>query len=185
MDEYLGIIKLFAGNFVPVNYLMCNGALLSIAQNSALFSLLGTTYGGDGVNTFALPDLRGQVAVGAGQSRRTGTPYIEGQVAGTEATTLTVANMPPHTHKSTLNINTATPTLSAPVAGVNLGVPGVQSGRDFVPDLAYTTAAPNLALGDDTVTVTATGGGQAISNMQPFLVLNYIICVNGIYPSRP
>lgn len=78
MEEYMGIIKLFAGNFVPQNYLMCDGSLLPISQFSALFSLLGTTYGGNGTTTFALPDLRGQVAVGAGQSK-TGTTYTEGK----------------------------------------------------------------------------------------------------------
>lgn len=179
----MGIIKLFAGNYVPQNYLMCDGSLLSIAQFSALFSLLGTTYGGNGTSTFALPDLRGQVAVGAGTSK-TGTTYVEGQVSGTENVTLTIPNLPAHTHNGSVVINNANSTLDAPVAGAALGIPGSLSGRSFIPSLGYINATPNLALSNASVVTTSTGSNVPVNNMQPYLALNYIICVYGIYPPR-
>ena len=179
----MGVIKLFGGNFVPQNYLMCDGSLLSISQNSALYSILGTYYGGDGVNTFALPDLRGVVAVGAGRAK-TGTVYTEGEVNGTENVTLTIANLPAHTHNGSVVVNSANSDLNAPVAGAALGVPGTLSGRDFIPSLGYVNSTPNVVLSNASVVTTPTGSNIPIPNMQPYLVLNYIICVNGIYPPR-
>lgn len=179
----MGIIKLFAGNYAPQNYLMCDGSLLPISQFSALFSLLGTSYGGNGTTTFALPDLRGQVPVGAGQSK-TGTSYILGQVSGTENVTITVPNLPAHTHNGSVVVNNTNSTLNAPVAGAALGVPGALSGRDFVASLGYVNAAPNVALSNASVVTTPTGSNIPVNNMQPYLALNYIICVYGVYPPR-
>lgn len=185
MDEYMGVIKLFAGNFVPQNYLMCNGNLLSISQYTALFAILGTTYGGDGRTTFALPDLRGQVAVGAGQSKKTGTAYVEGQASGSEVITLLENNLPPHIHNGSMVVSSTNATDSTPVEGVALGLTGEMSGRAFVPKLSYVNATPNVRLSNTSVITTPTGAGVAVENMQPYLALNYIICVQGLFPPRP
>lgn len=181
----MGVIKLFAGNFVPQNYLMCNGNLLSISQYTALFSILGTTYGGDGRTTFALPDLRGQVAVGAGQSKKTGTAYVEGQTSGSELITLLENNLPPHIHNGSIAVSSTNATDATPVAGASLGVIGEIAGRDFASKLGYVNATPNVRLSNTSVVTTPTGAGIPIENMQPYLALNYIICVQGLFPPRP
>jgi microcystin-dependent protein len=183
MDEYLGIIKLFAGNFAPQGWMYCNGALLSISQNTALFSLLGTTYGGDGMTTFGLPDLRGRVALGynAG-SPGPGLPnYALGQLGGETNHTLIQTEMPQHIHgiaATTTNASTGTPGNT-----VFIATPGGLSGRTFTATLGFDTTAPNTMLSPGSIT--PTGGSQPHNNMQPYLALGYIICVSGLYPSRP
>ena len=184
MEEFIGIVKLFAGNFAPKGWALCNGQLLPISQYSAVFSLLGTTYGGDGVTTFALPDLRGRVVVGTGQGNGTSN-YIEGQMGGVENTTLLVQNIPPHTHIATLNVNGTDSTDSVPARGGSIAVPGVQSSRTFTPTLGFNSATPDVPLNPASVTNAPSGGGMPISIMQPFNSMYYIICLEGIYPSRP
>ncbi|TGE21677.1 phage tail protein [Hymenobacter aquaticus] len=179
MDEYIGMIKLFAGNYAPQNWAICNGNLISIAQNSALYSILGTTYGGNGTSTFALPDLRGRVAVGAilGQGN-----YPLGLIGGVETVTLTTQQMPGHTHQ--LVGNTATGNVASP-AGAMLGAAtGSISTGDEVTVNPYTTTTPGTPTPMSPSAIAPVGGSQAHENRPPFLALNYIICVNGLYPSR-
>jgi microcystin-dependent protein len=168
MEGYIGQVILFAGNFAPRAWAFCAGQLLSIAQNTALFSILGTTYGGNGQTTFALPDLRGCVPVGPGQGPGL-TDRTLGERGGQEAVLLTEAELPAHAHRasgSTANANSTVPT------GRVLGA----GPTNFVPAGDGTLMAP--------AAIRKTGGDQAHNNMQPWLGLNYIICLEGIYPSR-
>lgn len=194
MDEYIGMIKIFAGNFVPQGYLECNGALLAVSANQVLFSLLGTTYGGDGKTTFALPDLRGRAPVGMGTGL--GLPTItEGEVGGTNQTTLTLNNLPMHTHiatiggQSALKVSSGNATQSAATANASIATPGTNSGRSFTPTLGFNTSAPDMAIGglnvsQLTVTNANAGNGQPFNNMPPYLGIKYIICTDGVYPSH-
>jgi microcystin-dependent protein len=175
VDEYLAEIRLFAGMYEPRGWMFCDGRLLSIAQNLALFSLLGTTYGGDGVNTFALPDLRGRVPVGAGAGPGL-TPRALGETGGSEQHALNTAEIPAHTHTILAN-NTATPENSASPTNA---VYAVSDGGDAAP--VYATATPDTTLAARAMT--PTGDNQPHPNMQPALGLNYIICVCGTYPNR-
>lgn len=184
MDEFIGIVKLFAGNFAPKGWALCNGQLLPVSQYSAVFSILGTTYGGDGVTTFALPDFRGRVVVGTGQGPGT-SYYSEGQKGGVENTTLLVQNIPPHTHMATLNVSAADSTESVPARGGAISVPGVQTSRTFTPTLGFNATTPDVALNPASVTNAPAGGGLPVSIVQPYNSMNYIICLEGIYPSRP
>lgn len=179
MDEYLGIVKLFAGNFAPQGWMFCNGAILSIQQYTALFSLLGTTYGGNGTTTFALPNLMGRVAVGAGNGA--GLPAVTpGQAAGTATATLTNSNMPAHTHGQQFlsgAATTPTPATNLSLAQANGTVPGT---GDSTTTNIYGSAGTAVAGGQ----TAAAGGNQPFSIMPPYLGMNYIICVNGLFPSR-
>ena len=197
MDNlYLGEIILFAGNFPPRSTAYCNGQLLSIAQNQALFSLLGTIYGGDGRTTFALPDLRGRVPVNSG-GNSTGpglTTRRLGQRSGEENHILQINEMPQHNHTATLDngsasikISTGDGTTNDPAG--NFLAKGVTPAAGPVPaNVAniYATTSNSTMAGDltGTPTINNTGGSQAHNNMQPWLGLNYIICLQGLFPSR-
>ncbi len=184
MDEYIGIIKIFGGNFAPKGWFTCNGQLLSIAQYSALFSLLGTTYGGDGITTFALPNLQSRAPIGMGQGP--GLSYrAQGQVGGSENNTLLVPNIPPHNHPATLSVNNTDSGQGVATTGASIATPGTLSGRTFTATLGYNTATPNTALNAASVTTAPIGQGMPVNNMQPFIAMNYIICWSGVYPSRP
>jgi len=181
MDEYLGIIKIFAGNFAPRGWMMCNGQILSIAQNTALFSLLGTTYGGNGQTTFALPNLQSRVPVGMGQGPGLSS-YVQGQLGGTENTTLTLANMPAHNHQVVGNLS-----VKANPNGSNTDSP---EGAYFAPAAAqiYNDASAGSFMAADAVSInlptTIAGSNIPFNNLSPYIAMNYIICVSGIYPSR-
>ena len=190
MEPFLSLIVLWAPNFAPRGWAFCNGAILSIAQNTALFSLLGTTYGGNGQTTFALPDFRGRVPVGVGQGPGLSN-YDLGQVGGSENTTLTINQMPSHTHGLALTV-----TISASNAGATSNVATV-SGTNTLgaladpstgnPILGYNNQPPNVALNTGAViggTIQPAGGSQPFSLMQPYLAINYIIALEGIFPSR-
>jgi len=182
MDEYMGIIKLFAGNFAPQGWLYCSGQILPISQYTALFSLLGTTYGGNGQTTFALPDLRSRVPVGGGMGAAPDGSNIQlGQVGGTSTVTLNGTQLPPHSH--TLSVSSENAAQSAATAGTAIATPGALNGRTFAGTLGFNTSTPNTVLSPASIA----GGGQGLphDNMQPYLGLSYIICVNGLYPSRP
>ncbi|MEZ4447950.1 MAG: tail fiber protein [Nannocystaceae bacterium] len=166
MEGFIGEIRLFAGNFAPRAWMLCEGQLLSIAQNTALFSILGTTYGGDGRTTFALPDLRGRAPVQAGHGPGL-SDYRLGQKSGAEQVTLTVSQMPSHNHSVTSSSEDANAKL--PSSGY------LTAGG------AYTTTANQTALPSY---IGNTGGNQPVSLVQPVLALNYIICIQGIFPSR-
>jgi len=186
MEEFIGIVKAFAGNFAPRGWMLCNGQIIGIAQNTALFSILGTTYGGNGQTTFALPDLRGRAPIGWGQGPGLSN-YVLGQVSGTENTSILISNMPAHNHVATstltLNASNAAATVATPVAGNALG-----AAKDVNTDPVsmYTTSTPNVPLAGGTVatTVGISGGSVPISILQPTLAITYIICTEGIFPSR-
>lgn len=181
MEGYIAEIRMFAGNFNPLYWRYCDGSILSIAQNTALFSLVGTTYGGNGQTTFALPDLRGRVAVGAQFSQGPGLPaYQLGEMAGTPTTTLLLTNLPFHNHPVT-----GTVTMVA-----NSGTDGQTddpNGRLLSGAQIYTNNTSEPAPMAPCVTNLSTsfaGNNAPFNNMPPYLGMNYIICVEGIYPSR-
>ena len=166
MSEYfIGQIILGGFNFAPKNFGLCNGAILSISQNQALFSLLGTQFGGNGVSTFALPDLRSRVPVGFGNT------YAMGQKGGEEAVALLPAHLPAHTHS--LNASTADATQRSPSDGVL---------AQQTSEALYATSGTQATLAAQTIA--NSGGGLPHSNLQPFQALNYAICLAGIFPSR-
>jgi microcystin-dependent protein len=169
MEPFLGTITLFGFNFVPRGWAACQGQLLSISQNSALFSLLGTQYGGDGRTTFGLPDLRGRVPLGQGQGPGLGN-YTVGEIGGLEQVTLNQTQLPAHTH----GVAAATTATSKSPVG---NLPGVATGGS-----AYgPTAGGSMSTG----MVQPVGSNQPHPNMQPYLVGNWCIAVEGIFPSRP
>lgn len=183
MDEFIGVVKMFAGNFAPRGWAFCQGQLLPIAQYNALFSILGTTYGGDGRTTFGLPNLGGRVPVGTGQSPGASN-YSIGQMGGVETVTLTQNEMPSHTHVAQVNVSANLGTTNNPVGKVP-GASEVQlerSGPTF-PVNSYTDASTGSASPEST-TILPSGGNQPHNNMQPYLGMNYIICMEGLYPSR-
>lgn len=178
MEGYLAEIRWFAANFAPKYWAYCQGQIMAIASNQALFSLLGTTYGGNGTTTFALPDLRGRVAIGPGTGP--GLPnYTLGEVGGEPTHTLNSQEMGPHNHPAVTNAS-SNPVSSNDTAGNFLGA---ASRSQPVPNL-YGKDGGNIAMGANSIPMDPTGGGQAHNNMQPYLGMNYIICIQGIYPSR-
>jgi microcystin-dependent protein len=179
-EPFIGEIIMFGGNFAPRSWALCDGQLLPIAQNTALFSILGTTYGGDGRTTFALPGLRGRVPVHAGSGPGLSTRRL-GEKGGSETNTLTVNNMPSHNHgvSATLRCNGS--------AGNANTAPGNSISNDAgVSSATYSTSAPNadMSAGSINVSQSNVGANQAVNNMQPFLAINFIIALQGIYPSR-
>lgn len=172
IEPFIGEISVFAGNFPPRGWAFCDGQILAIASNTALFSLLGTTYGGDGRTTFGLPDLRGRVPVHAGQGPGL-SPYPLGALLGVEYVTLTQNQMPAHTHLA--NGNPGVATSATPADSVWAASP---SG---VP----TYAAPTQVAAMAGAAVDPAGGNLPHDNMQPYLGLNFIIALQGVYPPRP
>lgn len=181
METFLACILLWPCNFEPRGWAFCAGQILAISQNTALFSLLGTTYGGNGTTTFALPNLLGRVPVGAGNGPGLSS-YVLGQLGGTENTSLTQQNLPAHVHTFTVSASNAQATTSSPAAGNSLAAP--YDSVNFNPIAGYNTTAPNTTLNIGTGTTGATGNSIPFSNIQPYLALNYIIALEGIYPSR-
>lgn len=169
-DPYVGQISWVAYNFAPKGWAACDGQLLSISQNTALFSLLGTQYGGDGRTTFALPDMRGRLLVNAGQGQGLAN-YQIGQTGGEEAHSLTASEMPAHSHS--LMASTALATESSPQGNV-YGQPSA--------NLLYGTN-PAVSMAGNTVAVA--GGSQPHNNMMPYVTLNCIIALQGVFPPRP
>jgi microcystin-dependent protein len=164
-EPFLGQIMLFAGNFAPSGWALCDGQILSIQQNTALFSILGTTYGGNGTTNFALPDLRSRVPVHAGQGLGLSN-YVLGQSAGEESVTLNVNEIPAHTHTQPATNGQQTtnrPNTALPAEG------GV-----------YSSTSDGSALHP----TSSTGGSQPHDNIQPYLTVNYVIALQGIFPSR-
>ena len=160
---YLGEIKVISWNFAPKGWAFCNGQLMAINQNQALFAILGTTYGGDGQTTFNLPDLRGRIPIHMGSS------YVLGQAGGTEAVTLTVSQLPSHAH--------------VPQASSSPGSAASPSGNVWAQSnlSQFTTSAPGSSM--DPGASGAAGGSSAHDNMMPFLVISFIISLYGIYPT--
>lgn len=174
MDAFVGEIRMFPYNFAPVDWQDCDGTLLSIAAYQSLFQLIGTTYGGDGVNNFAVPDLRGRIPLhqGAGIGL---TPRLLGQAAGNESVTLTLQQMPAHNHMWTAT--SAVATAGAPTGSVELGAV-------TAPNTAYTGTITSLSpVAFATNAVGMMGGNQAHDNMMPTMTLRYCIATQGTYPS--
>jgi len=169
-QPFLGEIKIISWNFAPRNWAFCNGQFLPINQNQALFSILGTTYGGNGQTTFALPDFRGRIPIHQGNG------FLEGQAGGQEFHTVTMSEMPAHNHflqaSNTLANQAGLTTPPVPTPNILAAVTGAQYAAFSSP----TTLEPT--------TVTNVGGSQPHENRQPFLVLNFIIALVGIFPTR-
>lgn len=173
-EPFIGEIRTVGFNFAPRGWALCNGQLLGIAQNTALFSLLGTMYGGDGVTNFALPDLRGRVAIHQGDGPMT-SPYTIGQVGGTETVTLISTQMPAHTH-NLLAFNGA-PSTNNPTSTV---ISSAQTDEGV--GVNSFAASANTAMSP--ASIGPSGGSQPHNNIQPYLCVNFIIALQGIYPSR-
>ncbi len=179
MDEtFIGEIIPVAFDFAPRGWFQCNGALLSIAQNQALFSLLGTTYGGDGRTTFALPDLRGRSIIHAGIGQGLSS-YVEGQIGGAETVTLNINQMPAHNHGASMPVTAQAANADTPAAGVS---PAMAEDANRNP---YNLYGPHDATTVMPASLAVAGTNTPHGNIQPSLVINYIICSSGIYPSRP
>ena len=191
METFMGTILAFAFNYAPKGWQTCSGQLLSIAQNSALFSLLGTTFGGDGQTTFALPDLRGRSLVGAGQGP--GLSFIsQGEIAGSESTTLLLANMPMHNHiivPNQLTVETAANALSGgTITNETDGGNNSLAAGGGVPTIYSEPGGTANKIGGITTTISGStsiaGGSQPFSLRNPLLGINYCIAIQGLFPSR-
>lgn len=203
MEDYMGMVRMFAGTFVPRGFAGCNGQLLSIASNSALYSLLGTAFGGNGQSTFGLPNLAGRTVIGAGTLGTTTYPF--GSVGGNSQITLTISNMPIHTHGAAFTGNSVSipaPTVMASSAVGTAAIPSTSANtlaQMVVPRTAgiglYNNATPdiNLNVGSSSgssitptgnVTVAVAGGSQPVSISNPYTALTALIVVEGVYPSR-
>jgi microcystin-dependent protein len=187
-EVFLGQILLVPFNFAPANFALCNGQVLSISQHAALFSLLGTMYGGNGVSTFQLPDLQGRVPLGSGQGNGL-TARVQGQAIGSEVITLTQAEMPAHTHVLTTPL-TATPRCNGSPGNQLTPVGNVPAVESAGVTATYSSAAPDASMSSGVValaggaTAAITGGNMPHDNRQPVLAMNYCIALNGIFPSR-
>ena len=164
-QPYIGEIRMFGGNFAPVEWMFCEGQLLPISENEALFSLIGTTYGGDGQSTFALPDLRGRLPVHQGNGS------VIGEAGGVEQVTLTVGQIPIHTH----------PLLASTGPG-NINTPGGNVTAESAAVKIYFADQPTVAMGPQAIS--PSGGSQPHSNFQPYLCINFIISLSGIFPQQ-
>ena len=162
-EPYIGEIRMFAGNFAPVNWAFCNGQLIAIAENEALFAVIGTTYGGDGQSTFALPNLQGRVPI------HQGSGFVIGQLAGTETVTLTTNQIPSHTHAV------------AALANANAKSPSNAVYGGQTNDQIYSAAAGGQM---NAGMVQLAGGSQPHDNMMPFVAVSFIIALFGIFPSQ-
>jgi microcystin-dependent protein len=181
-DPYIGEIRIFAGTFAPQGWALCQGQTLSISTNTALFAVIGITYGGNGNTTFNLPNLAGRCVLGMGTST-TGTNYVEGKAAGTEGVLLTQDNLPAHTHPFAPQVNNANATVNDPTGAIPAVVNNGALRDAAVQSPAYTKSA---ATGSGATQQTGSvGQGLSTPIMQPYLVINYIIALNGIYPPRP
>lgn len=182
-EPYVGQIQLFAFGFAPRGWAICAGQIIPIQQNTALFSILGTNYGGNGQTTFGLPNLQGRVGIGVGQG--TGlSPYVQGQIGGSTSVTLTTAELPAHSH--TFNTTSVAGTVSTS-AGNQFGVSVVGTGGKGGTTTTAALYSPNAAsatTGLAPQSITMAGGSQPHNNMQPYLTLNYCIATAGAFPPR-
>jgi microcystin-dependent protein len=171
-SPFVAEIRMFAGNFAPTGWALCNGQILPISQNTALFSLLGTTYGGNGQSTFALPDLQGCVPLHPGQGNGLSL-YDLGQQSGSETVTLLQSEMPAHNHPVVVR-----PTGNIPAIGVAPGNVGARSNSR-----PYNSDAPNTTM-DPSTGLLITGSSFPHNNMQPYLTVTFIIALQGVFPPR-
>jgi microcystin-dependent protein len=172
-QPFIGEIRIFAGVFAPMGWMFCEGQTLPISENDALYTLIGTTYGGDGQETFNLPDLRGRLPVHQGQGPGISQNYQLAEQAGVEEVTLTVQQIPVHNHA--LLVSTASATQNAPANSV----PGNSASLDL-----YREGSPNQGTNFNAAALGPAGGSQPHTNFQPYLCMNYIISLFGIYPQQ-
>jgi microcystin-dependent protein len=170
-QPYVGEIRIFAGNFAPAGWHFCDGSVLPISENDVLFQLIGTTYGGDGEENFALPNLNGRVPIHSGKGPEISQTYIIGEAAGTETVVLAVQQLPNHTHPMIGSTNTSA------AANPTGNVVGKSTSVD-----AFINAVPGTPL--NATAILPVGGSQPHENMQPFLVVSYIISLFGLFPSQ-
>ncbi|MDR7123059.1 tail fiber protein [Rheinheimera soli] len=172
MEPYIGDIRIFAGVFSPVSYAFCNGQSVAIAENEALYALIGTTYGGDGVNTFNVPSLQGRIPVHRGQAPAAGSSnWVVGMATGTETVTLIQNQLPAHSHSFVVSSAAATATTA--------------SGHSIAKGVHYAESANNPATGTISAqALQAVGGSQPHNNMMPYLGVNFIIALLGVFPTR-
>lgn len=170
-EPMIGEIRMFAGNFAPAGWALCQGQTLPISENETLFQLIGTTYGGDGEETFNLPNLASRIPIHMGISPQ-GNNYQIGEAAGTEQETLTVQQIPNHSHQ--LLVSTSPGNVNSPGGNITAESAAVKVYIDDVPSVAMNTQA-----------VTPQGGSQPHENTQPFLVINFIISLFGVFPREP
>jgi microcystin-dependent protein len=169
-NPFIGEIRMFGGNFAPAGWAFCNGATIPISENDALFTLIGTTYGGDGQETFNLPNLQSRIPIHAGTGAD-GNTYVLGEMAGVESVTLTTQQMPIHNH--------------AMIATGEIGSASSSAGNILAQSSAikmYTASAPSVAL--NAAAITPVGGSQPHENLQPYLCISFIISLFGIFPSQ-
>lgn len=190
MEGYISEVRLFAGNFAPRSWMFCQGQQMSIAEWTPLYALIGTVYGGDGVQSFLLPDLRGRRAVHSGNSNGPGLQEIYlGEVGGLEQITLTTSQMPAHSHAISATL-TGSATVQFANVDADSGVTpqnnyfAISSENLYAPGGDTTLANPIVSTNASTMHINAAGGSQPIPMITPYLALNYIICVEGIFPSR-
>jgi microcystin-dependent protein len=174
VDPFIGEIRMFGGNFAPTGWALCNGQLLPIQQNAALFSILGTTFGGNGTSNFALPDLQGRVPMNWGQGPGL-SPHTIGESSGSENVTLLTTQMPAHTHSA--NASTGSGSAASPQGGVWAQEVDSQGGIGNGYTATQNTTMSPQAIGQ-------AGGSQPHPNLQPYLCVTFIIALQGIFPSR-
>lgn len=199
MEGTIGEIRMFGGSFAPRGWALCQGQIMSISNNEALYTIIGTVYGGDGQNTFGLPGMASRVAVGTGQGIGLSN-YFLGQMSGSESVTLLQTQMPSHTHTPTIQTDIAAPSGTATLYGVNstggastpvgnlLGsdntVAFYASGGTLVPMASNTATITSFSGPLPTIAVAVAGETQPHNNLQPYTAINYIICMEGVFPTR-
>jgi microcystin-dependent protein len=179
-DQFVAEIRIFPFNFPPTGWAFCDGQIMPISQNTALFSLLGTTYGGDGKSTFALPDMQGNAPMQPGQGQGLSLRDL-GEMSGVESVTLLTSEIPVHTHTAQAAITPATTNQPASPSGLARGQFTFQGNSGAVP--YYFAGAPDTNMGFEAVAIA--GGSLPHNNMQPYLTLNFCIALQGIFPQRP
>lgn len=179
MEGVMAVVTMVAYDFAPKNWAYCNGQTLSIAQNQALFSLIGTTYGGNGVTTFALPNMQSRIPVGVGQGPGLSN-YTLGEMIGSETVTLSINNLPPHVHNGNITV-TPKGTNSADELAPGSNSPGqIANGYDTTATASTFMQGPNVI----STTIGTAGSSQPFSILEPYLTVNFVICMYGIFPSR-
>jgi microcystin-dependent protein len=181
VSSFVGSVSILPFNFAPTGWALCSGQLLAISSNTALFSLLGTNYGGNGTSTFGLPNITGAVLVGSGTSTADGNNYIVGQTGGVASITLDVNNLPSHTHAPTNPLSVPTGSGAASTNSPVNNYPA-QGSANLYSGLAL--GPTNIPMNTSALTVGSTGSNLAYNNLQSFLGLYYVIALTGIFPAR-